>query len=138
MEKTYVNHKFHIILSVITLGYWLPIYGGLYLYRRKSGAPTLDLSKKKELKAAAKEQRRQEIIAKMASKPGAATIRQRPKQGYKKGKGFLNSTPYVLECNHMIRAKVGMKSRSHLRGETVYCDVCKAQRVVVGTPRLIP
>lgn len=60
----------------------------------------------------------------------------KPNLGYTKGSGSFASTAYTLECNHSIRAKTTSltKSLSYLIGRTVYCEVCKDNRIVTGRP----
>ena len=36
-KSSLVNHKLHIVLSIISLGGWLPIYAIYYLFRKFSG-----------------------------------------------------------------------------------------------------
>ena len=119
-----MNHKLHIILSVVTLGFWVPIYAVIYFFRKISGAPAIDLVEKKQKKAVAKEQRRQEIITQLASQP---------KLGYKKGGKYGN--PFTLACNHSIVASAALYSGVALIGKEVYCDVCKETRRVTASIR---
>ena len=94
----------------------------------------IDLAEKKETKAAAKEQRRQQMMEKMASKPGATSIGAQPRLGYKKGKGSFSNS-YILECNHLI-AMSGMRSSATGKvGKTVYCEVCKESRRIAASKR---
>ena len=37
-KSSLVNHKLHIILSVISLGGWLPIYAAYYFFRKFTGS----------------------------------------------------------------------------------------------------
>jgi len=135
-NKSLVNHKFHIFLSVVTLGLWIPIYATIYFFRKMSGAPGVDLVEKKGQKVAAKEQRRQEIVAKMASKRRTQQWKDenKPKLGYTRGNNLIGSHPYVLDCSHQIRARkgTGLFSKGML-GKTVWCEICKANRRVTST-----
>jgi hypothetical protein len=119
-EPKVLNHKLHIFLSVISGGFWLPIYGLLYLITKRTGS-TVESRKEQFKKAVNAEAQRSQ---------------QKKSKGYKKGSGFTSVT-WALECNHLIRAKVGMGSRNSLRGKTVFCDICQAERTVIANPRMM-
>ena len=145
-EDQLMNHKIHIILSVVSLGCWLPFYLALYLFYKLTDSNIGKRAERKETKKAQKQaensiksekriersEQRKEFFEQRAK-----TASSNPSLGYKKGKGTFSSTAYALECNHMIRAKTASKSLNYFQGKTVYCEICKEQRVVVGRPRML-
>jgi hypothetical protein len=141
-----MNHKIHILLSVVTFGGWLPFYGAFYLYYKFAESKSSDQSETKRLK---QEQKRIKETLKadqkaLRSQARKAFLEQHAQEqahksslGYKKGKGTFSSTAYTLECSHMIRAKTASKSLNYFQGKSVYCEICKVERVVIGRPRML-
>jgi hypothetical protein len=129
-----VNHKLHIILSVISFGGWTPLYAVYYLFRKLTSS-TVDQrrskraftrEKRRSKRASAKEGRR--ITRKLIQESSSKGYKYQPVTGIKK-KSFLVSEArtYSLSCNHQIRAK-----NIKLIGKTVWCDVCNDHREVTG------
>ena len=119
-----MNHKLHILISVITFGGWLLFYALLFIIFKLSGST---IEKRRELKKANEANKVEQRKANYAKE---VKLLQANK-GYKQGKNQM----YVLSCTHQIRAKktVGLISKG-LVGKTVWCDVCKAERLVTGMP----
>ena len=122
------NHKLHIFLSVITLGFWLIVYLPLYLISRKTPALSVESSagdsEKKKLKEERKAKRAEAL---------ARHSRIGPKHlGYTKAK---RGQMYLLACSHQIRAKqmTGLLSQG-LLNKSVWCEICNDERQVTGQP----
>ena len=129
-----VNHKLHIILSVLSFGGWIPLYAVCYLFRKltkstvdqRRGKRAITREKRRSKRASAKEARR--ITRKLIQESSSKGYKHKPVTGIKK-KSFLVSEArtYSLSCNHQIRAK-----NIKLIGKTVWCDVCNDHREVTG------
>ena len=138
-KSSFVSHRLQIILSIIAFGGWLPIYAGYYLYcsltgstieERKSKRVT-KIEKRREKRTALKNNRL--ITRKLVQESKARGFVYKSNIGYKKG-NFVSGQTYGLECSHQIRARkqTGLISRGMI-GKTVWCDVCKANRTVIGS-----
>ena len=135
-KPSLVNHKLHIILSIISFGSWLPIYAAYYLFCRLTGST---IEQRRSKRANAREKRLSiRVRAKEGRRITQKLIEESSSKGYKykkqsitgiKKKSFLVSEArtYTLSCNHQIRAK-----NIKLIGKTVWCDVCNDHREVTG------
>jgi len=155
-NSSFVNHKLHIVLSVISFGGWTPLYAAYYLFRKLTSSTieqrrskrviarekrrskrvmarekrrskrVMAREKRRSIRARAKEGRR--ITQKLITESSSKGYKYRPITGIKK-KSFLVSEArtYSLSCNHQIRAK-----NIKLIGKTVWCDVCDNHREVTG------
>ena len=123
-DNRVMNHKRHILISVITLGGWLVFYAPLFIIFKLSGST---IEKRRELKKANEAKKVEQRKANYAKQ-----VEQiKANKGYKQGKNQM----YVLSCTHQIRANksTGLMSKG-LVGRTVWCDVCNAERLVTGAP----
>jgi hypothetical protein len=136
-----LNHKLHIILSVLTGGFWLLIYLPLLVVApkrskavRAEGDAKARVPEKVSIteieieKARAKQEKQNKRAAAIE-----AYKRDKPKNlGYNKSK---RGQMYVLSCTHQIRAskRVGILSQGMI-GKEVWCDVCNANRMVTAMP----
>ena len=139
-----INHKFHILIVVISFGVWIPFYLGLYLFyfltsstieSRRAKRQTAK-ENRRAARQIAKENRRakrqiakenRQITRKLIEESSSRGFKNVSNTGYKK-KGFLvSSTPYNLSCSHQIRA-----ANIKILGKTVWCDICKDHRQVTS------
>jgi hypothetical protein len=134
-----MNHKLHIILTFITLGLWLPLYGLIFILFKFSGS-TIETRRFK--KASARETRRMKqakikedrrITQNLIKESARKGYTYKTSSGYKKG-NWISSQNYTLACGHQISAKkqVGIFSKG-LINRTVRCEVCNSDRTVTGT-----
>ena len=133
-KSSLVNHKLHIVLSVISFGGWTPLYAAYYLFRKLTSSTiqqrrskrAIAREKRRSIRERAKEGRR--ITQKLIEESSSKGYKYRPITGIKK-KSFLVSEArtYSLSCNHQVRAK-----NIKLIGKTVWCDVCNDHREVTG------
>ena len=130
-KPSFVNHPLHIILSIISLGIWLPVYLGYYLIRKLSGSTRDARAIRKQEIRKDKQKRRQERMATAAQRPGFNAPTSKPKLGYKKGGKF--GSPYILECNHYINVSVRTAGAIGMLGKEVFCQVCNATRRVAAS-----
>ncbi len=146
-DQRVMNHKVHIILFFVTLGFWWPFYLGLYLIYKISGSTIeirrerrrtkKELAKEKmEINEARKVEQRKANYAKEVERLQLNNGLSKPYKGYKQGKKgiFQSGQAYTLACGHQIYAKkrVGILSNG-LLNQTVLCDVCNSKRKVTGT-----
>ena len=113
------NHKLHILISVLTLGLWVPFYLVIVLINRgEKGNPVAEVKEKSKWQ-------------KMVEEANTLSAKN---PGYKKG-NWSSHQMYVLSCNHQIRASKKTKILSQgLLGKTVWCEVCNASREVASAP----
>jgi hypothetical protein len=127
-EDRLMNHKLHIILTVISLGMWLPFYALTFILLKLSGST---IEKRRIQRAKTKEDRR--ITQNLVKESARKGYTYKTSSGYKKGT-WNSSQAYTLACGHQISAKkqVGMFSKG-LLNQTVRCEVCNSNRTVTGT-----
>ncbi len=127
-DSRLMNHKLHLVISIFTLGSWLPIYAVLFIIFKVEGSTIESRKAKKKL---AKEA--QHITRNLVQESRSKGFTYKKSLGYKKG-NFVGGQTYSLECTHQIRARkqTGIVSRGMI-GKTVWCDVCKSDRVVTGS-----
>ncbi len=136
-----LNHKLHIVLSVLTGGFWLFVYIPLLVIAPKHpksvppnsdlvpGAPETVRFTEAEIEKAKRKQEKQNKRAAAIE----AYKNNKPKDlGYSKSK---RGQMYVLACTHQIRAskRVGILSQGMI-GKEVWCEICNANRQVTGMP----
>ena len=135
-EDRLINHKIHIILSVVTLGLWLPLYLARYLFYKFTNSNTGNGPEQKERKREQKQAKKSVKFEKRLERAERLSEKQRSaprNKGYKTGNSLDQMD--ILACTHQIRAnkKVGLITKGML-GKTVWCDICNADRVVTSMP----
>ncbi len=124
MSRPLVNHKLHIILSVLTGTLWLFVYLPIIWLSRKPSYVNYVLKKRAQKieKSELKTQVRKEKVNQQ-QKYASTQL------GYKPSKSKW-ATAWTLECGHLIRA---MDWTSGKEGKMVLCSVCNSQRRVVSS-----
>jgi hypothetical protein len=126
-----VNHKLHIILSILT-GVWLPIYGLIFVWYKRKGSTLENRREKRE------KRRELLLIARQTYNDNELKKNKSPSNlGYKKPSVFHHISPlpfpklYFLNCGHEIRARGRLTGNI---GKKVWCLVCKDERMISSQP----
>jgi hypothetical protein len=136
-----INHKLHIVLSILSGGFWLLIYIPLLVVAPKRPKEVL-LERETRVEASEAVSLTEVEIEKARIKQEKQIKRAEAIEAYKRNKpkdlGYSKSKRgqmYVLACTHQIRAskRVGILSQGMI-GKEVWCDVCNANRMVTAMP----